>query len=258
MHLRADDADRRAHRDVRDERRADAEAGCATGARPRPRGSARDSPMPAAADRRPAAAAAAGPSAATTKPGVPDRVDDASRPSAAAARAPGRSVGRGAAGSALLKLSRATHVVVGRARDALRGDAPASAARAAGRSGASPCASPAPAARFRVIIRRQRAPSRIESGVGMRMRLKTGDAKRSVISSVNVEQMPRVQALADGHAHLQLAQPLVDRLDLGRLLPGRRHQRFLVLLDRPACRAPRRCASADRGSARRASSRRQA
>ena len=50
--------------------------------------------------------------------------------------------------------------------------------------------------------------------------------------------MARVQALADRHAQLQLAQALVGRLDLGRLLPRRRHQRFLMLLDRPACRAP--------------------
>ena len=44
-------------------------------------------------------------------------------------------------------------------------------------------------------------------------------------------EMPRVQAFADGHAHLELPQALVDRLNLGGLLPGRRHQRFLMVLD---------------------------
>ena len=50
-----------------------------------------------------------------------------------------------------------------------------------------------------------------------------------------------MQARPGRHAQLQLAQALIGSLDIARLFPGRRHQRFLMLLNDP--RAERRHAA---------------
>ena len=66
--------------------------------------------------------------------------------------------------------------------------------------------------------------------------------------------VPGVQARADDQAQLQLAQPLVDAVELAGLVPGFGDQCLLGAPARRACRVPRRPVRAGRGSARRARS----
>ena len=128
------------------------------------------------------------------------------------------------------RLRHATHVVFDRPADPLRGDSPR-------QRPALPADAPHGGTRRRHgerrarHQRRQRSSGRVEAGGRHANPAEHGrrEAQRHLFAERG--EMPCVQALTHRHAHLELAQALVHRLDLRGLLPRRRHQRFLMLLN---------------------------
>ena len=77
-----------------------------------------------------------------------------------------------------------------------------------------------------------------------RSRASAGALTRSIASSLRCLEMTRVQARARREAELQLPHALIRALQIARLLPRGRHQRFLMLLH--DARAERRDAAMTR------------